>query len=104
MEEIDNHIGRGGSLKDFEYYNDFVTQGRGLLVIDIDENRIDDASALCDQAQKMCIAHSRHDPQRSIRVAVHQLVYEIRDKYGCDACEGIMPLDKLIEVVDNDST
>ena len=80
MEEIlDNQIGRGGSLKDFEYYDEC-----GVSVIDVRENRIDEAAALCDQAQKMCRAHSCFDPMRDVRVATHQLmrgIHEMNEAY-----------------------
>lgn len=77
MEETDNHIGRGGSLKDFSYYDECML--RGLKIIDVDENRKDEAASLCAQAKKMCTAHSCHDPYRNVRVAVHQLIYEIHE-------------------------
>jgi len=95
MEEIDNHIGRSGSLTGFAYYNE-CTDNRGIRLVAISENRIDEAASLCDQAQKMCKAHSCFDPQREVRVAVHRLMYEIRKKYGCDSCQGTVPLIELL--------
>ena len=79
MEEIDNHMGRGGSLKAFDYYDKQMSQERGITIVDVNENRIDDAAALCDQAQKMCAAHSCFDPMRDVRVAVHRLMNEVHE-------------------------
>lgn len=43
-------------------------------------------------AIKMLESHSVNDPFRDVRVAIHQLIYEIREKYSCDNCERITPL------------
>lgn len=67
-------------MNDFVYYNDCI-DGGCLPVIDVREYRKDDAAALCDQAQKMCKAHSCFDSMRDVRVAVHQLMEKIHREF-----------------------
>lgn len=85
MEEIDNHIGRGGSLLAFSYYNDCIENG-GLHIVDVDEYRNDEVMAITkwpDKDKMKLKYHVHNDPLRDVRVAIHQLMHEIHEKYDC---------------------
>jgi hypothetical protein len=78
ISEIDNHIGRGGSLADFSYYDDC-----GAGIIDVHEYREDELTySFWEPAMRLCKVHTKNDPYRDVRVATHQLVQEIRGRTG----------------------
>ena len=82
MEEIDNHIGRGGSIADFAYYNDC-----GAVVVDVHEYRKDELTYTdWEPAERLCAVHANRDPFRDVRVATHRLFQECRKLYKYCRC------------------